>query len=515
MFIHIRNAIKITLISTLISGCGNLSKKEIYSPPKTQNLSGKVLANNYCGNCHQVPNPSSLEKSIWEKSILPKMAYRLGMNQDYFSILTNLDTEEMQLVLNAGIYPEHPQLTEEDWKKITDYYLKNAPIKSVPQISKTKVKIGLSGFTVEYLKVFDKMSPRITSVKFDQIKKEIFVAWGGGSNFIKKYNSNFLETDSIAVQSPVSDFTYKNNSFSYLAMGIMNPSDKAKGSLVEVTNTKKKTTILNALKRPVQMCEGDLNQDKVEDVLVCNFGNEQGNLTWYEGGSNSPHLLKAQPGARVAYLKDMNNDKLLDIVVLMTQAREGVSIFFNKGKGDFDEKIILQFPSVYGSSFMSLVDFNKDGFQDILYTNGDNADLSYSLKAYHGIRIFLNDGKNNFKQMYFYPMHGASKALAADFDRDGDLDIAAISFFTDPNQKPNEGFLLLKNNGNLQFDALTIKESKTGKWMVMDVGDMDKDGDDDIIIGSFLGESVSKGNGFILREKKPPAVIILENNSVK
>jgi hypothetical protein len=298
-------------------------------------------------------------------------------------------------------------------------------------------------------------------------------------------------------------------------MGIMNPSDKAKGSLVGVANSNKKTKVLNNLKRPTQMCVGDLNQDKIEDILVCNFGNEQGNLTWYEGGSNSPHLLKAQPGARVAYMTDMNNDKLLDIVVLMTQAREGISIFFNKGKGDFDEKIVLQFPSVYGSSFMSLVDFNKDGFKDILYTNGDNADLSYSLKAYHGIRIFLNDGKNNFKQTYFYSMHGASKALMADFDADGDLDIAAISFFTDPNQKPNEGFLLLKNKGNLQFEAQTIKESEAGKWMVMDVGDMDGDGDEDIILGSFLGESVSRGNGLIIKEKYPPAVIILENKHIK
>ena len=515
MLIHIHNTIKLILISAYVSSCSNSLKKEIYSPPKTQNLSGKILANIYCGSCHQVPEPSLLEKSIWERSILPKMAYRLGMNQDYFSVLANLDTEEMQLVLNAGIYPEHPQLSEEDWKKITGYYLKNAPTEPITQIYKPKIKIDVSSFSVKSSKVFNRKSPRVTSVKFDQTKKEIFVAWAGESNFIKKYNSKFVEIDSIPVQSPISNIINKKNSFTYLEMGIMNPSDKSRGSLVEVLNTKKRSKILNELKRPVHMCFGDLNQDRVDDILVCNFGNEQGNLTWYEGGNNSPHLLKAQPGARVAYLMDMNNDKLLDIVVLMTQAREGISIFFNKDKGDFEEKIVLQFPSVYGSSFMSLVDFNKDGFKDILYTNGDNADLSYSLKAYHGIRIFLNDGKNNFKQAYFYPMHGASKALTADFDADGNLDIAAISFFTDSNKKPNEGFLLLKNKGTMQFEASTIKESKTGKWMVLDVGDMDNDGDDDIIIGSFLGESVSRGNSLVIQNKNPPAVLILQNNHVK
>ena len=67
----------------------------------------------------------------------------------------------------------------------------------------------------------------------------------------------------------------------------------------------------------------------------------------------------------------------------------------------------------------------------------------------------------------------------------------------------------------MQFEASTIKESKTGKWMVLDVGDMDNDGDDDIIIGSFLGESVSRGNSLVIQNKNPPAVLILQNNHVK
>lgn len=75
--------------------------------------------------------------------------------------------------------------------------------------------------------------------------------------------------------------------------------------------------------------------------------------------------------------------------------------------------------------------------------------------------------------------------------------------------------MLLENKGNYQFDALTIKESKTGKWMVMDVGNMDNDGDEDIIIGSFLGESVSRGRGMIIQNKESPSVLILENNHVR
>ncbi len=123
----------------------------------------------------------------------------------------------------------------------------------------------------------------------------------------------------------------------------------------------------------------------------------------------------------------------------------------------------------------------------------------------------MNDGKENFKQSYFYPMFGASKAMAADFDLDGDLDIAAISFFTDPKQKPHEGFLLLDNQGNNQFKIATFPEAKQGKWMVMDVADMDQDGDADILLGSFLRRGMADIEELQMGRKLPPSLIVLEN----
>src|SRR6185295_6044313 len=101
-------------------------------------------------------------------------------------------------------------------------------------------------------------------------------------------------------------------------------------------------------------------------------------------------------------------------------------LLINKGNDQFDTREILRFPPVYGSSYFELDDFNKDGFKDILYTCGDNADYTSDvLKNYHGIYIYLNDGRNNFSQKYFFAMHGCFKAMARDFDKDGDLDIAA------------------------------------------------------------------------------------------
>jgi hypothetical protein len=496
-----------------IIACSNKKAPEQYTPPKPSGKNGKYLAQIYCGSCHQFPDPSLLEKSIWEKNILPKMGWRLGMNQDFMKIYSGIDMEETELLITNNVYPENPQLAEEDWQKIVKYYTENAPEKPIQQAEKQKVTVGMNDFSVKNIFGIPDAPPTVTMVKFDTTNKEIFVSWRGQKNYLKKYDLKLSSKDSITSNSPISDISFKKESSEFLSMGLMDPSDKAKGSLIKLLSNKKQSVLIDKLKRPVHISYGNLNDDKIEDILICNFGNEAGNLTWYEGGSLSPHLLKAAPGARIAYIKDMNNDKLNDIVVLMTQAREGIFVFYNKGNGEFDEKQILEFSSVYGSSFMDLVDFNKDGFMDILYTNGDNADLSISLKAYHGIRIFINDGKNNFKQSYFYPMFGASKALAADFDLDGDLDIAAISFFTSPDQKPDEGFLLLNNEGNNKFKPSTFQQANQGKWMVMDVGDMDKDGDLDIILGSFLKEGMSYLKGKV--GKTLPSAIILENKKIK
>jgi hypothetical protein len=184
-------------------------------------------------------------------------------------------------------------------------------------------------------------------------------------------------------------------------------------------------------------------------------------------------------------------------------------LFTNKGKGVFDAQSILRFPPSYGSSYFEMNDFNKDGYADIIYTCGDNADYSPVLKPYHGIYIYLNDGKNNFTQKYFYPINGCYKAIANDFDNDGDLDIATISFFADYKNHPEEGFVYLENNGDFNFSPFTLEAAKYGRWLTMDAGDFDGDGKTDIALGNFsLMDPVFKAG---INWKQQAPFIILKN----
>jgi hypothetical protein len=239
--------------------------------------------------------------------------------------------------------------------------------------------------------------------------------------------------------------------------------------------------------RPVQITPADLNKDGKTDYIVCEFGNLAGALSWLEKKDTDyvRHVLRAAPGAIKTYVDDYNHDGLPDIWALFAQGDESIFLFTNKGNGTFDTKQVLRFLPINGSSYFELDDFNKDGFPDIVYTCGDNADYSVVLKPYHGVYIFLNDGKNNFYQKYFYPINGCYKAIARDFDNDGDLDIATISFFADYLNEPEEGFIYLKNEGDFKFQPYSLPEAENGRWLTMDAGDFDGDGKTDLMLGNF------------------------------
>jgi len=214
-------------------------------------------------------------------------------------------------------------------------------------------------------------------------------------------------------------------------------------------------------------------------------------------------------------VQDFNHDGQPDLVVLMAQALEGIYLLLNQGRGEFDITPITEKTSAWGFSHFELVDFNRDGAMDILATNGDNGDspdYPGTLKNYHGVRLYLNDGHNRFTEAWFYPMHGAYKARAVDFDGDGDQDIAAISFFPNYLGAFKESFVYLENTGNLRFVPYTFAESIAGRWLTFDAGDLDGDGDVDMVLGAF-NRSFHDVPNVLVEEWRlhGPSVIILEN----
>ncbi len=481
--------IPVYIIALLIS-CNNFNKNKSHEQvPDASIAAGKKLAATYCASCHQLPDPAVLDAKSWDKGVLPQMGPRLGIffydDQEYPVAIRDRN-------MGKSYYPSQPLITMEDWQHIIDYYTATSPDSLLPAKKPVPIKMNDHLFAAIQPSIYYS-KPSTSFIRF-QPNKQLFLCDALSKKLLRFDNTLHL-IDSIPLLAPVTDLINDTDYLIICNTGVLNPNNGKYGQ-VERFSTKTLThdTLFKNLMRPVQVTRADINTDGKDDYLVCEFGNVRGALSWYEQTDTNyqRHVIRDVPGSVKAYLDDYNKDGLPDIWVLFAQGNEGIFLFTNKGKGVFETKQVLSFPPYYGSSYFELDDFNKDGYPDIVYTCGDNADYSPVLKPYHGVYIFMNDGKNTFKQQYFYPINGCYKAIARDFDGDGDLNIATIAFFADYARQPEEGFVYLKNistpadtQPGFEFEPYSTIAAKSGRWLTMDAGDWDGDGKLDLVLGNF------------------------------
>lgn len=477
---------------------------------------GKELSKIYCGSCHMVPSPDLLDKHSWETYMLPRMGVFLGI-VEHDSLIDVLleDGPGREIVKQSGIFPEKPMLSNEEWESIKTYYITNAPENPIAAQPKTITK-RLKNFDV-IIPEYKLSPPSVTFVKFNT-DNTIYI---GDAN---TQSLNVLSNDLKLIQAAkVKESAVWAEEFQdellLTVMGSFSPTDINNGfilSLPKVAN-KQPYKLIDSLQRPVHSSYADLDGDNNMDIVTCEFAKWTGKLSWWRNNGNgnfTKKILRNKPGALKAYIKDLNGDNKQDIIALFGQGDEGIYIYYNEGNGKFREEAAVRFPPSYGSSFFKLYDFNGDGHDDIIYTAGDNADFKPILKNYHGVYVYINDGKNNFKQAFFYHLNGAYAAIPADYDKDGDIDIAAISFFPDYKNQPEESFVYLENNGKNNFNASTMQDPTLGRWIVMDVADYDKDGDEDIILGSLAFE-VIPANGLVDKWVNAGIPFVVLKNKIK
>ena len=510
----------------LLTACQSTSSRETpatsTTPAPTQ-LTGKQLSQQYCGSCHQYPAPVLLDKTTWQRGVLPQMALRMGLSEERMNVLTTIgDTEEMTRILAANVLPETPMLHPSDWQKIVQFYTDEAPDKPLPQPAHAPLQPTLPLFRAQLST--QAIDGFVTLLTYDSLTNRIWA--GDGRSRVYALDRQLHRVDSLRLSSPPTDRrTNPDGSVDWLTVGVLNPNDKQSGMWAHRSRNSQQAPApqLRGLQRPVQATVADLNRDGRDDVVVCQFGHYLGKLTWHErllqtgapDDAYREHVLDAVPGARLTIVRDVDADGWPDVVALLTQGDEQVALYHNLRNGSFRKETVLRFPSVHGSSYLELTDMDRDGDPDLVYTNGDNADYSLVLKPYHGVRIFLNDGHFQFRQAWFYPLHGATQTVIRDFDQDGDVDIAAIAHFPDFSQRPNAGFVYFENSGNLTFAPRTFSTANRGRWLRMVTGDVDQDGDDDLLLGSFFRPTTPDYADLMNYWRKPGAGIMLLENRLR
>jgi hypothetical protein len=489
------------LSALLFFSCGSPNEKAEKEPPLVPHesiLTGKQLSQKYCQSCHLYPEPSSLDKHTWERSVLPLMGRFMGIYEDIVPRIGIIKGAiNKKSVEEQNIFPNEPLIPEEEWTKISEYYISEAPDPQQFSRRKDREFSEIEGFEIVKPSL-GKNVLKASLVKIDPENAHVYLGGSMGSlGNLTILNRDLEIIDQIKLPTPPTDVHISQDRLALTLSGSLKlaPSNNSFGELIYLQRNPGEekyssfSRFLNALNRPVQTIIEDLNDDGREDMLIAEFGYYTGSLTFYENMDGERNLykkkvLKNVPGVIKTYVRDMNGDGLKDIITLFAQGDEGISIFYNQGKEGYKEERVLRFNPTFGSVYFELVDMNRDGFLDILYCNGDNGDYPPVLKDYHGIRIYENDGQNNFEQVYFYPMDGAFKCSAADFRLNGELDIIAISYFPDFRSKERQDLVYLKNQGNYSFSPQILKENIPGRWVTFDIGDLDGNGYKDIVFGA-------------------------------
>lgn len=477
-----------------------------------QVANGKALAHKYCISCHQFPDPSLIDKNSWVHGVLPGMAKQFKLREfvgDY-----NVTSQST--------------ISVPDYEAIVAYYKSTAPEKLI--IPKSESVVDWAIFSLERPQNFSNTrldSANTNMLAFNPADSRLYS--GDMKKHLYRWNSGLKSELVATMPSPVTGAIFSTtkadtNVGIFTCIGKLSPSDSLKGKVIQLDlhaiKKSRPLTIADSLPRPVQTVAADFNKDGLMDYVTCGFGNNRGGLYLLTQQANHQYkkeIIRGVPGGEQLLTGDFNNDGWTDVICLFAQADEGIWMFLNDHKGGFITKNLLHFPPIYGSSSFQLVDFNHDGKPDILYTCGDNSDYSTVLKPYHGVYIFTNLGNWKFKQTFFYHIDGATKAIAADFDHDGDLDIATIAFFPDFKYHPGQGFIYLEQTKPGKFLAHEVPVNNYGRWLTMEVADLDHDGNLDVILGNF---SVN-GRGLINQKDMKPAwdmfepLIVLRNDAGK
>ena len=173
--------------------------------------------------------------------------------------------------------------------------------------------------------------------------------------------------------------------------------------------------------RPMALCAGDFNGDGLPDIAAACAGPDKVSLLVNNGDGTFDRDRRFEtaedPNGIVA--ADFDNDNRLDIAA--ANRKEGsVSVLLNENYGNFDKP--RNYRAGENPASLCAADFDNDGKPDIAAANNGSFYPS-------NISVLMNRGNGSFAEAVNYAAGKTPTSVcAADFDNDGDIDMAATCF---------------------------------------------------------------------------------------
>ena len=448
--------------------------------------------------------------------------------------LTDAEGNEQNFMGVKEFVLSEPIISEAEWFAIRDYYIDNAPPMADWVVPPPPENPRLEAFTPTVPDLDLAPNGLVLSTAVDDANQRLYIGRAVGTLTLRVSGQEIADKEeliafdmktgerlgSAPLDSEPIDMELTETGVRLSAHGWA-PLDVGKGNghITDFTGLEtgkpQRRMLLGGAYRIAQSHNHDLNGDGLEDIVVAKYGDGNqhvhgGGLSilwqtpefaeiWKDAPAEIPRgplegalretVLTNHVGPVGSAIADFNNDGRPDIALLVAQGWQDVSVFVNQGDGEFTQQIVKRYPPTLNGDSINAADVDGDGLTDIIVLHGDNPGGNYIggpnnlLNPDHGVRVLQNNGDMTFTERYHYYMQGAVRSTVADYDGDGDQDIAALGLYADWSSEEPETFVYLENQGGFEFKPYSMPREHFGIWGSIDTADVNADNKPDIVLG--------------------------------
>ena len=440
------------------------------------------LAKRECSKCHAFPPPASMHRVDWEKGAFPYLEDLLGIAQ-----IENYDAQT-QAAVRAR------------WDTIKAFYLRQSDEKpSTPSATEPPVSAAFG-----HRSTFEKLN--VTAIHHDAANGLVYVG-DELSQAVLVYDRAFRNVRTFAADKVPCDFQLAEDRLYVCSHGSLDPLDSEAGEVGYITDSGlgEYRPLLRGLNRPTRYVP--FRHSGTDYAVLCEYGISKGKISLYREGESV--LVLPMSGAIDCRVLDTDADSQPEVYVLVAQEHECLLRFTMKPGGGIAQSVLIKKQPGWGFTAMEMLDADGDGAVDVLLSNGDTTEFRSNPRAYHGIRIY-DLGADDLTEKQFIPAHGVMDFTVLDAEADGDLDIASVSYFADFRHKPHQAAMLhIRHDGRFANQPLPGHEQ--GRWCRIASGDIDGDGDPDLLLGALNYQTYSRAyerDASFLRSVQIPRAVI-------